>query len=402
MKAHDSDRRQAGERWTSPRRWTPALILLAALIWSLPAAPPQAASVWLAAPARALPAGKVRDSVAARITRLLAHMSVQQKVGQLVMGPAASAAATGRLGGVILSGPDVVSPGQGRALVAALQHAEPIPLLVAADQEGGAISTMSDGGGVAPMLSPAQYGALGSTTRVYQDALRTGQALRALGVTMDLAPVLDVLSDPRSPLGSRAYGADPGRVTALGLAAIRGYQAAGIAATAKHFVGLGASPIDANVALPTDPHSLPQMQRDELVPFRAAIAAGVDAVMVTHVVLPALDPSGTPASLSRPIITGFLRHRLGYQGVIITDSLDMGGLGPHIASVQAAALRAVEAGADMVLVDADVPTVKITLTVLDQAAFSGDIPMAALDAHVRRILTLKARLGLLGPRSSLP
>ncbi len=327
--------------------------------------------------------------------RLLARMTLQQKIGQMVMAPADSVVATGRLGGAILFGSDVVSPGQGRARIAALQQAQAIPLLVAADQEGGDTSTMSSGGGVPAELSEAQYGAIGSTTRVYQDALTAGRALRALGITMDLAPVLDVLTDPGSPMASRSYGADPARVTALGLAALRGYHDAGIAATAKHFLGLGASDDDAHVTLPTDTRTLPQLESAELVPMRAAIRAGVDALMVTHVALPALDPSGTPASLSRPVITGFIRGRLGYQGVIITDSLAMGGLGPHIASIQVAALRAVQAGADMVLIAADVPTIRITLTVLDEAAFAGRIPLSAINASVRRILILKARLGLL-------
>jgi len=327
--------------------------------------------------------------------RFLARMTLQQKIGQMVIAPVDSVVATGRLGGVLVFGSDIVSPSQGRARLAALARAEGVPLLVAVDEEGGAISTMSSGG-VPGELSPAQYGALGSPARVYQDALKTGRALRALGVNMDLAPVLDVLTNPRSPIGSRSYGADPARVATLGAAAIRGYQGAGLAATAKHFLGLGVSGADAHRELPTDAHTLSQLERGELVPMLAAIKAGVDALMVTHVAIPAIDASGTPASLSRPIVTGFIRGRLGYQGLIITDSLAMGGLGAHIASIQAAAVRAVEAGNDMVLIAADVPTIKITLTALDHAAFAGQLPVSAIDASVRRILIVKARLGLLG------
>ena len=335
------------------------------------------------------------DAATVAVDRLLARMTLQQKIGQLVMAPPDSVAATGRLGGVILAGPNVVSPDQGRTLIAALQRMEPIPMLVAADQEGGAVSTMSAGGGVPAALSPAQYGTIGSPAQVYRDALRTGRALRALGVTMDLAPVLDVLTDPQSPIGSRSYGSDPSAVAALGVAAVRGYQDGGVAATAKHFLGLGTSSLDAHVTLPTDARSLEQIEHGELVPFRAAIKAGVDALMVTDVAIPALDPSGTPATLSRPIISGFIRGRLGYRGVIITDSLSMGGLGAHIASVQSAALRAIEAGADMVLIDAGAPTINITLITLDHAAFTGQLSVAAITASARRVLTLKARLGLL-------
>lgn len=331
----------------------------------------------------------------AQVDRLLARMTLQQKIGQMVMAPAESVVATGRLGGALVFGSDVVSPSQGRARIAGLQRLGPIPLLVAADEEGGDVSTMSSGG-VPATLSPAQYGVINAPARVYQDTLRTGRALRALGVNMDLAPVVDVLTDPRSPIGARSYGADPARVTRLGLAAIRGYQDAGIAATAKHFLGLGTSASDAHHQLPADAHSLARLEQVELAPMRAAIKAGVDALMVTHVTIPALDASGTPASLSRPIVTGFIRGHLGYRGLIVTDSLAMGGLGPHITSIQAAAVRAIAAGNDMVLIAADVPTIKITLTALDHAAFAGEIPVSAINASVRRILLVKARLGLLG------
>jgi len=183
----------------------------------------------------------------------------------------------------------------------------------------------------------------------------------------------------------------------LGAAAIRGYQDAGIAATAKHFLGLGSSAVESHHGLPTIRRGAAQLAAVELAPMRAAIRAGVDALMVTHAALPALDPSGTPASLSRAIVTGVIRHKLGYRGLIITDSLTMGGLGAHITSIQDAAVRAVEAGDDMVLIAADVPTIRITLTLLDHEVFDGHIPVATVDAAVRRILTLKAKLGLLPP-----
>lgn len=329
------------------------------------------------------------------VERLMARLTLQQKIGQMVMAPLDSVAATGRIGGVLLFGSDVTSPGQGRALIAALQRAEPVPLFIAVDQEGGTVSTMSAGGGVPAMAAPAQYGSSGSAVTVYHDALATGRALRALGVNMDLAPVLDVLVDPNSPIGSRSYGRDPALVARLGTAAIRGYQDAGIAATAKHFLGLGSSSLESHHNLPIVWRSAQQLEADELVPMRAAIAAGVDALMVTHAAIPAFDASKTPASLSRAIVTGVVRQRLGYRGVVMTDSLAMGGLSAHIKSIPAAAVQAVAAGNDIVLIAADVHTIRDTLTALDRAVFTGHIPVAAVDASARRILILKARLGLL-------
>ncbi len=330
-----------------------------------------------------------------QVERLLSHMTIQQKIGQMVIAPIDSVAATGRIGGVLVFGANVTSPDQGRALIASLQRAEPIPLLVAVDQEGGAISTMSSGGGVPAMLAPAQYGLIGSADRVYRDALATGRALRALGVTMNLAPVLDVLVDPTSPIGSRSFGSDPTLVTRLGLAAIHGYQAAGLAATAKHFLGLGSSSTESHHALPFVTRTRAQLEQVELTPMRAAIAAGVDALMVTHVAIPALDSSGTPASLSRLIVNGFIRGTLGYRGLVMTDSLAMGGLSAHIKDIPDAAVQAIVAGNDVALIAADVPTIRATLTALDRAVFSGHLSTAAIEAAARRILTLKARLGLL-------
>ena len=325
----------------------------------------------------------------------MAHLTIQQKIGQMVMAPIDSVAATGRIGGVLLFGANVASPQQGRALIASLQRAEAVPLFVAVDQEGGEVSTMSAGGGVPAMLAPAQYGAIGSAERVYRDALATGRALRALGVNMDLAPVLDVLVDPNSPIGSRSFGRYPALVARLGTAAIHGYQDAGIAATAKHFLGLGSSQVESHHNLPTVLRTAQQLEQGELVPMRAAIAAGVDALMVTHAAIPAFDPSGTPASLSRAVVTGVVRNRLGYRGLVMTDSLAMGGLSAHIKSIPDAAVQAIEAGNDVVLIAADVHTIRDTLTALDRAVFSGHIPVATVDAAARRILTLKARLGLL-------
>lgn len=354
-----------------------------------------ACATGVAAPA--ITRGATTGALYSQVERLLARLTIQQKIGQMVMAPADSVAATGRIGGVLLFGPDVTSPGQGRAFIGSLQRLETVPLFVAVDQEGGSVSAMSAGGGVPAMLAPARYGAFGSADRVYGAALLTGRALRSLGVNMDLAPVLDVLVDPYSPIGDRSFGRDPALVARLGIAAIRGYQDGGVAATAKHFLGLGSSSIESHHNLPVVRRTARQLEQDELTPMRAAIAAGVDALMVTHAAIPALDPSGTPASLSRPIVTGVVRRALGYQGLIMTDSLAMGGLSAHIRSIPTAAVQAIEAGNDMVLIAADAPTIRATLTALDHAVFTGRIPVAAVDAAARHILTLKARLGLLRP-----
>lgn len=341
-----------------------------------------------------------QPSAASRIDRLLARMTMAEKIGQLFMVPVDGAALTQmvhdwHVGGLILYGGDIVSAPQGRALLTSAQRAAAIPLLVATDEEGGEVDQIPAAAGVQQMPAPGQYGRIGSAGRVYQDALVTGRQLRALGVNMDLAPVLDVLVDPNSPIGDRSYGADPALVTRLGTAAIRGYQAGGIAATAKHFLGLGSVSIDLHKDLPTISRDRRQLEQVELAPMRAAIAAGVDALMVTHAAIPALDPTNTPASLSRTIVDGFIRGHMGYHGLIITDSLAMGGLSTRVKSNAEATVRAIAAGNDMALISTDPPTIRGALDAVEHAVATGRISPATIDAAVRRVLTLKAKLGLL-------
>ena len=350
-------------------------------------------------------AGLTSESIRASIliNRLVARMSLTQKVGQMFMVPN-EGAGTDQLikrwqaGGLILYQADVASAAQGAALIAADQRAAPLPLLVATDDEGGEVSQIAGNAGVPEMLSAEQYGAIGSARRVYQDAVASGRVLRALGVNMDLAPVLDVLVDPSSAIGDRSYGSDPKLVARLGVAAIHGLQHAGLAATAKHFLGLGSVSTDEHLSLPVVTRAMRQLEGAELVPMRAAIRAGVDALMVTHTVVKALDPTGTPASLSRRIVSGFIRGRLGFGGVIITDSLAMGGLSAHIKSIASAAVQAVQAGNDMVLISADAPTIQGALDAVTRAVQRGRISVATIDSAVRHILELKVKLGLLPDR----
>ncbi|GAC1438387.1 MAG: hypothetical protein NVSMB65_12700 [Chloroflexota bacterium] len=304
------------------------------------------------------------------------------------------------VGGLILYRPNVVSGAQVRAFTGAVQHAARIPLLIATDEEGGAIAMVPFWTGVHPLLSARDYGVLGSPGRVYRDALAAGRDLRSLGITMNLAPVLDVLLNPSSPIGARSYGPGPRAVAALGAAAIRGFQAAGIAATAKHFLGLGGVGIDAHKGLPTVARTLRQLEAAELVPFRAAIAAGVDALMVTHAVIPALDPLAS-ASLSRPVITGFVRHTLGYSGLIISDSLMIGAIEDHL-TIGEAAVQAAAAGSDIVLISyyqhRDRAILRGAMEAVAHAVATGRITREQVAAAARHVLVLKAKLGLLPGR----
>jgi beta-N-acetylhexosaminidase len=294
------------------------------------------------------------------------------------------------LGGVILYERNITSPAQVRSLIGRLQQASSYPLLVCTDQEGGSVVRIHQG--VPSIPAEAVYGRIGSPARVSSDAAATARALRALGLTMNLAPVVDVLSNPRSPIGDRSYGANAQLVARLSAAAVRGYEQQGLAAAAKHFIGLGHTSIDSHQALPTVTQSLAQLEQTDLVPFRAAVAAGVSTILVAHVALPAIDPVHRPASLSPVIIGGLIRQRLGFKGVVMTDSLAMGAL-PQ-GSTASAAQQAVAAGADMLLISAahDIPASVIT-SAIDRVVWAvqtGRIPQSRLDGAASRTLALKS------------
>jgi beta-N-acetylhexosaminidase len=215
---------------------------------------------------------------------------------------------------------------------------------------------------------------------------------RALGVHVDFYPVADVNNNPTNPIiNLRSFGEDPALVGRLAVAYMKGVQAGGMLATAKHFPGHGDTAIDTHVGLAVIEHPRPRLDAVELVPFKAAIGAGVDAVMSTHIRLPALDPTeGLPATLSRPILTGLLRQELGFDGLVFTDSMSMGAIVKGF-PVDRAAAMAVGAGADVVL---DPPDPEAAVRGIREALEKGEISRGQVDRSVARVLRAKARLGL--------
>jgi beta-N-acetylhexosaminidase len=294
-----------------------------------------------------------------------------------------------RLGGVVLFARNCESPDQLRSLLQGLQQVSHSPLLVCTDQEGGSVVRIRNGVEVFP--PEAEYGRRGSAPAVAAAARATGGQLHALGLTMNLAPVVDVLANPTSPIGDRSFGPDPQLDARLGVAAIRAYQRNGLAAVAKHFIGLGHTSIDTHESLPTVPLTLEELEASDLIPFRAAIRAGVASIMVAHVALPQVDPSRRPASVSAPVIQGLLRRHLGFEGLVMTDSLLMAAL-PQSGEAPAEALAA---GADILLmgVNHDVPAAVFEDAIerVVAAVKSGRIPESRLDEALDRVLRLKGR-----------
>ncbi|MFC4586445.1 glycoside hydrolase family 3 protein [Sphaerisporangium corydalis] len=343
----------------------------------------------------------------------LAAMSVEEKVGQLFMpvlyGPRADGAhgdnqarfgvATPAAvirkyhpGGVILFpwAGNIGDAGQLAKLTSGMQKASKIPLIIGADQENGLVSRL--GSLVTDVPGSMAIGATRDPADARAAARVTGEELRALGVNLDFAPVADVNVNPANPvIGSRSFGSDPARVAAMVGAAVDGFHDAGVGSAAKHFPGHGDTRVDSHSGLPVIQHSRAQWERLDAPPFREAARHGVDIVMSAHVVMPKLDPSGDPATLSKPILTGLLRDKLGYDGVVTTDALDMAGVREKYGDAEVA-VRAILAGVDLLLMPPDFP--KAYGAVL-AAVKSGRISRARLDKSVTRLLALKAARGIL-------
>jgi beta-N-acetylhexosaminidase len=214
---------------------------------------------------------------------------------------------------------------------------------------------------------------------------------------MNLAPVLDVNNNPADPvIGKRSYSDDPRLVARLGAAYIKGLQGGGVAAIGKHFPGQGSLGADPNVSLPSLPRTVDELERIELVPFRAAIDAGVAGIMSAHIVFPAVDPSGDPATLSQSVMTGLLRERLGFKGLAVSD--DMGAMKAITDNYTPAdaAVRAVQGGVDLLILSAEVAQQRQARDGLLAAVKDGRITRERLDRAIRNVLTVKARFGLLG------
>ncbi|MGW9372479.1 glycoside hydrolase family 3 protein [Streptomyces xanthophaeus] len=361
----------------------------------------------------------------ARLRRLVEGMSLAEKVGQLFVSRAYGHSATDpdpadaeknlaafgvrtgaelvsryHLGGIIYFAwaHNTRDPHQIAALSAGLQRAAlaagpRVPLLLSTDQEHGAVARIGKPATLFPgaMALGALHAATGSAAEARRAARIAGTELAAMGIRQDYAPVADVNVNPANPvIGVRSFGSDPQAVAALVAAQVRGYQGAGVAATAKHFPGHGDTETDSHVGLPVMRHSRALWEELDEPPFRAAVDAGVDAVMTAHIVFPALDPSGDPATLSRPIVTGILRERLGFRGVVVTDALDMAGVRQKYGNDRVPVL-ALKAGCDQLL---NPPDLGLAYRSVLAAVESGELTEERIAESVLRILELKARRGL--------
>ena len=325
-------------------------------------------------------------------------MTLKEKIGQLFMmgfaGRAPSKAILRlirefHIGGVILFERNLESPAQAAKLRNALQApSQKMPLMIAIDQEGGRVSRLPKGFTVFP--GSAQLAAGRSTEQIYRAAEITAKELRAVGINMNLAPVLDVNTNPENPvIGDRAFGASPALVCTMGLAVIAGLQDNHVIACGKHFPGHGDTSADSHKELPVVPHDLQRLREIELRPFAHAIQNGLASIMTAHVRYPALDP-GEPATLSRRILTDLLRAKMGFRGVVITDDLEMKAIADSY-GLGEAAVKAIEAGCDLVLICRNEEGQLLALDAVAQAVKEGRITEARIDQSILRILQVKEK-----------
>jgi beta-glucosidase-like glycosyl hydrolase len=333
--------------------------------------------------------------------KTLEEMTLEEKIGQMI-----ACRYTGRfvnreseylrelktlvreqkVGGFVLFGGEVFEVAH---LNNTLQRAAQTPLLIATDLERG-LGNQIDG---AVLFPPAMsLGAANSEELAYTMGKITAQEARAVGVHMTYAPVVDVNVNPDNPIiNVRSFGEDPDEVGRLASSFIRGCHEYGLLTTAKHFPGHGDTAEDSHLVLPIIEGDRKRLQEVELYPYRAVVRSGVQAIMVAHLQIPALDSTpNMPASLSRPVVTGLLRNELGFKGLIVTDAMDMHGVTKLYSSEQAA-LMAVKAGVDMVLLP---PKPREVIESLIEAVRDGEIDETRIDTSVKRILEAKARVGL--------
>jgi len=290
-----------------------------------------------------------------------------------------------QVGGVILFRRNVGTPEDVAALSGAL-HALPSRPLVSIDHEGGRVQRLGEPFTHFP--AAAVIGRTGSADLAYRVGHAMATELGSVGIDLSFAPVLDVNSNPANPvIGDRAFGADPALVRAMGVAQLRGLRDGGVLPCGKHFPGHGDTAQDSHLELPVVRRTRAQLERTELVPFRAAIAAGLPLLMTAHVLYPALDAEH-PATLSRAILTNVLRGELGFAGVVVSDDLEMRAITDH-QSIGAAAVATLAAGADWLLVCQDLTKAVQARDAIESAVASGALAAESVRLASERIERLR-------------
>lgn len=367
------------------------------------------------------------------VKAIVENMTVEEKVGQMLMPDfrnwqkQGESKATGftvmneevgsiiekyHLGGVILFAENVVGTEQTARLTDGLQKASPdLPLFITIDQEGGIVTRLQTGTNLPGNMA---LGAARNEKYAYQTGEIIGKELSSLGINVNFGPAVDVNNNPGNPvIGVRSFSSSPELVSKLGIQTIKGLQSQNMAATTKHFPGHGDTAVDSHYGLPLVSHDKERLRSVELVPFQKAIDAGVDMMMTAHVQFPAFDDTTyiskkdgqeimVPATLSKKVLTGLLREEMGFDGVIVTDALNMKAIADNFGQEEAVVL-ALKSGVDIALMPAQVNSLQMegnlssVFNAVKEAIETGDLPIEQVNASVERILELKVKRGILTP-----
>jgi beta-N-acetylhexosaminidase len=337
-----------------------------------------------------------------RIEMDIKNISLEKKIGQMII---AGFSATTidehflhiveryHIGNIILFARNIIDAKQLHSLNKAIQkkmiEANGISAFISIDQEGGVINRIFNGA----TLFPGNMAITASCVEkaAFNTGKYSGRELKALGINLNLAPVLDVNNNPNNPvIGVRSYSDKPEVVGNKGAEYIEGLQGEGVAAVGKHFPGHGDTDMDSHLALPLVPHDRERLKEVELLPFKKAIAQGIEGIMTAHVLFPAIETSGLPGTLSHKVISGLLRKELGFEGLVITDCMEMKAIKDNYGTVEAAVM-AVKAGADLICISHSMEYQIGAAQAIKKAVEAGEISIQTIDRSVERILKAKRK-----------
>ena len=342
--------------------------------------------------------------------RLLAQMSLEEKIYQMIfttpealtgVKTVTAAGETTRealerspVGGVIYFAANLKNRAQTQQMIENIQSYSQIPLFIGVDEEGGTVSRLGRNPkmGVSQMPAMVEIGRTGDAQKAFEVGNTIGNEIKELGFNVDFAPVADIKTNPNNTeIGSRSFGTDPEMVKNMVAQEVRGLQESGVCAALKHFPGHGSTQANSHNGYSESTRTLDELRKTEFVPFAAGIQEGVDFVLISHMSAVNVTQDQIPCSLSKYVITGLLRGELGYQNIVITDSLQMGAITSRYGQKEAAVM-AVEAGADMLLMPPDVRTACVGVR---EAVESGRLSEKRIDESVLRILHIKQMQGIL-------
>jgi len=368
------------------------------------------------------PTGKYNSSK--NVNEIISKMTMREKIGQLLMmdfrnwnsrpftsmnGEVKNAISKYNLGGVILFRENVVNTNQTVKLTNDMQNASSLPLFIGIDQEGGTVTRIKNGTNFSGNMA---LGATRNPAQVKAVGKAIGQEVKALGANINFAPSVDVNSNPRNPvIGVRSFGSNANLVSQMGRAFVNGQTEAGIASSIKHFPGHGDTAVDSHHGVAVVNKGIGSLKNVELRPFEDGIKNGVDTIMTAHVVVPALDNGkakskkdgstmGIPATLSKKILTDYLRGQMNFRGLVITDAMNMKAISDHFGSVDAT-IMSIKAGADIVLMpvitwrNSDLSKLENLITAIEKRATTDVNLKARIEESVRRNLNKKAQRRIL-------